>query len=250
MQKRSIREAFGRAAPAYDSVAHVQRRIADALLEKCVPRTGIAVDAGSGTGYGHEKLRALGLSCIALDHAAPMLRQSNVPGICGDIEALPLGTASISLYYSSLAWQWTDVSCASAEAARVLRDDGMLAIATLGPDTLRELREAFRQADDREHVRQFVPVEYYAPQLARAGFNAIEIQTIPFVAHAADFRSMLHDIKTLGAHVIDSRRPRGLFGVQGFRRAESHYEQRRDERGLPLTYEAVFITARRKQRSA
>lgn len=246
LQKRSIRAAFGNAAQGYDSVAHVQRHIADALLDRCMPGTGVAIDAGSGTGYAQEKLRTFGLSCIALDHAAPMLRRANGIGICGDIEALPLSLASITLYYSSLAWQWTDAARAIAEAARVLTPGGLLAVATLGPYTLKELREAFRQADNIEHVRQFVPAEYYAPQLARAGFNNIQVQRLPFVAHAHDFRSMLRDIKTLGAHVIDSPRPQGLFGVQRFRRAESHYEQLRDKSGLPVTYDAVFITARRK----
>jgi malonyl-CoA O-methyltransferase len=174
-----------------------------------------------------------------------MLRQRSGVSICADIEALPLRAASIGLYYSSLAWQWTDASRAIAEAARVLLPGGRLAVATLGPDTLRELREAFRKADDVEHVRQFVPADYYTPQLIEAGFDVIEVHRAPFVTHAADFRSILHDIKALGAHVIDSRRPQGLFGVQRFRRVESHYERLRDERGLPLTYDAVFISARR-----
>jgi hypothetical protein len=35
--------------------------------------------------------------------------------------------------------------------------------------------------------------------------------------------------------------------VQRFRRAEAHYERLREEAGLPLTYDAIFITARRRQ---
>jgi malonyl-CoA O-methyltransferase len=242
--KRAVRIAFGNAAARYDSVAHVQRRIADALLARCEETTGIALDAGSGTGYAREELRTLSASCIALDHAAPMLLHSGADGVCGDIEALPLHGACITLYYSSLAWQWTDAVCSIAEAARVLLPGGQLVVATLGPGTLGELREAFAQADAAEHVRHFAPASSYAPHLVAAGFEDIEINVSRFVAYAPDFRSMLHDIKTLGAHVVADR-ARGLFGIQRFRRAEAHYEGLREADGLPVTYEAVFITARR-----
>ena len=245
LQKRAIRAAFGNAAARYDDIAHVQRRIANALLARCQPGSGIVLDAGSGTGYVTEELRALGTSCLALDHAAPMLLQSRCDSVCGDIEDLPLRSACVALYYSSLAWQWTDAPRAIAEAARVMQPGGQLAVATLGPDTLWELRDAFRHADDAEHVRKFVAPENYAAQLATAGFESIEIQRLSFVAHAPDFRSMLHDIKALGAHIVGTRRPQGLFGVQRFRRAEAHHERLREESGLPLTYDTVFMTARR-----
>jgi malonyl-CoA O-methyltransferase len=245
LHKHAIRTAFGNAANHYDSVAHIQRRIADALLARCAPTSGMALDAGCGTGYAMEKLQTLSPSCVALDHAVPMLLRVQHSSICGDIEALPLRTASVALYYSSLAWQWTNASRSIAEAARVLQPGGQFMVATLGPATLGNLREAFRRADDAEHVRQFAPAETYASQLSAAEFENIVIDSLSFVAHAPDFRSILRDIKTLGAHVIDSRRPRGLFGLRGFRRAEAYYENLREDAGLPVFYDAVFITARR-----
>jgi malonyl-CoA O-methyltransferase len=254
LQKRAIRAAFSDAAANYDGVAHVQRRIADALLQKCHPVNGITLDAGCGTGYALNALRSLGGGCLALDHANAMLEKANdgggdVPRVCGDIEALPLRDSCIALYYSSLAWQWTEVARAIDEAARALEPGGQLAVATLGPDTLKELREAFQQADSDEHVRHFTAIDTYSALLQTAGFEAIEIQRTAFVVHAQDFRSMLHDIKTLGAHVVDTQRRQGLFGVQRFRRAETHHERLREPDGLPLTYDAVFITARRRPNS-
>lgn len=244
-EKRAIRAAFGKAALRYDSVAHIQRCIADALLAKCPATVGMALDAGSGTGYATEKLRALGTACLALDHAVPMLLALSGENICGDIEALPLRSACVALYYSSLAWQWADASYAITEAARVLQPGGTLAVATLGPATLGELRAAFRHADNIEHVRRFMPATSYAAQLAAAGFDGIEIQCKDFVAYASDLRTMLRDIKTLGAHVVGKPRPPGLYGVQGFRRAEAYYHSLREAAGLPLTYDVVFITAQR-----
>ncbi|MEC5387926.1 methyltransferase domain-containing protein [Uliginosibacterium sp. H3] len=245
LHKRAVRTAFSDAAARYNSVAHVQRRIADDLLARCAKTSGLALDAGSGTGYAKDALSELGTSCLALDHAVPMLLQSSGDGVCGDIEALPLQRASVALYFSSLAWQWTDASQSISEAARVLQPGGQLMVATLGPGTLAELREAFAQADDVEHVRRFATASGYAAQLLAAGFDHVDVSTKAFVAHARDFRGMLHEIKTLGAHVVDIHRPRGLFGIQRFRRAENHYEHLRKAAGLPITYEAVFLSARR-----
>ena len=68
--------------------------------------------------------------------------------ICADIEALPVAAHRFDLYWSSLAWQWNDPQRCLAEAARVLKPRGWLAVATLGADNFPELRHAFADTDD------------------------------------------------------------------------------------------------------
>lgn len=245
-EKQAVRAAFAAAATRYDAVALVQRRIADALLSRCTNSTGVALDAGCGTGYAQSVLsRLVDDGCISLDQALPMLK-TGTAAVCADIEALPLSSASVALYYSSLAWQWTNPRQAMAEAARVSRPGAQLAVATLGPDTLHELRAAFLRADENEHVRRFCGVDVYAPMAEAAGFTDVKIERMPFVSHAGDFRRVLMDIRSLGARVIGAPRSAGLFGVERYRRAEAWYESLRQREGLPVTYDAVLITARRK----
>ncbi|MFT3737045.1 MAG: methyltransferase domain-containing protein [Rhodocyclaceae bacterium] len=243
-EKRAIRQAFGRAASQYDSVARVQREVADALLARIAPGDGLALDAGAGTGYLCRALRQRGQACLALDHAAPMLIGTQ-QAVCADIEHLPVTTACLQLYASSLAWQWTQPAQAIAEAARVLQPGGQLRVATLGPQTLAELREAYRHADAHDHVRHFDTAELYAPLLQAAGFVNIRVERQRFHVHAASLRQGLRELRTLGAHVVSGNRPRGLSGARGFRRAEAWYEALREEDGLPFTYDVVFLSARR-----
>jgi malonyl-CoA O-methyltransferase len=245
-EKRKIRQAFSRAAASYDRVARVQRRICDALLTRLEPSaSGIALDAGCGTAYALPALTARGQQCIALDHAIGMLSAQHSAGICADIEQLPLRDACVEQYFSSLAWQWINAEAAIHEAARVLRPGGHLAVATLAPDSLAELRQAMRQADGREHVRSFAASEHYAAMLQAAGFSEIRIERQVFQDHADSLLSLLRDLKALGAHTLDGERSAGFLPRAALQRAAAFYEQYRVEAGLPLSYDVVFLLARR-----
>lgn len=243
-EKLAIRNAFDDAASAYDGVALIQRRIADALLARCSPDLPSPVlDAGCGTGYLARMVaaRRSAATVLRLDASARMLSQAGAPALCGDIEHLPLHEASIGSYLSSLAWQWTDIELASREAARVLNPGGRLMVATLCEHSLHELRDAFRAADDAEHVRDFHRQEAIAAALATAGLQA-RLTRQRFVAHAPTVRSLLRDIRSLGAHVLGQRR-QGLFGRTAWARMEAAYESLRTADGLPISYDVVFIDA-------
>lgn len=246
-EKRRIGQAFGRAAPRYDTLADVQRQIADALVAQLpAALSGVAVDAGSGTGYLGRQLvqRHPGLCLVSCDLAPDMARRSPLPALAADLEALPLAAASVDLYLSSLAWQWTDTARATAEAARVLRPGGRLRVATLGPATLRELGQAFRQADDAEHVRRFADADALRAVLAHGPWRDLQIERRLFRVHAPTVRDLLDSVRGLGAGVLPARRP-GLFGRHAWQRMEAAYETLREPAGLPLSYEALFISASR-----
>ena len=143
-----IRNSFERAAPTYDAAAVVQRRVC-ARLAAGLPAAITArriLDAGCGTGFALPLLhrRYPAARSIALDFAPAMLRHIGEPCwlLAGDLEHLPLGPASIDLYWSSLAVQWCDLARALAEARRVLADGGALAIASLGPRSVDFMKRA------------------------------------------------------------------------------------------------------------
>lgn len=242
--KNAIRENFSRAAANYDAHAQLQRRIADALLEYCPEHATKILDAGCGTGYSRKALQARSAHYLALDLALGMLAP-HAQGICADLEQLPLADESIDCYFSSLAWQWTDSRRASAEALRVLQPDGTLVVATMGPASLHEIRRAFLDADHLPHVRHFDPAEKLRLQLQESGFSDITIDQQAMQTHAPDLRTLLHGIKAMGARVVGTPRSSGLYGVQRFRRAIASYEQMREPAGLPMTYDVIFIRARK-----
>ena len=189
IDKRQVRRSFERAATSYDQVAVLQRAVADRMAErlqfiKHQPAT--VLDAGCGTGYARPLLQAhyADARLISLDLAIGMLRVARgtrpwwkklrpekVAYVCGDLESLPLQTGSVDMIWSSLAMQWcNDLDATFADIRRVLAPNGLLMFSTFGPDTLRELRQAFGQTDGYSHVSRFQDMHDIGDALMRAGF--------------------------------------------------------------------------------
>jgi len=248
-EKRAIRLAFDAAVDSYDAVADIQRQVASALFRHLPERLdGLFLDAGCGTGHGTRLLEA-GFSqaqIIGLDAALGMCRTGTRGSvICADIEALPLRTGSLALYWSSLAWQWTRPLEAATEAFRTLAPDGVLRVATLGPGTMHELRSSFGKADSFSHVRSFDTPEYHAEALQQAGFREIRLYRENLCGFFPDLPCLLRSIRRLGAHVITERR-RGLFGRQAWSSLSTAYETFRTEEGLPVSHDVIYLIAQKE----
>lgn len=277
MLKQRVRSAFGRAAATYDSAAQVQREIVDTLAGHLADRelpgppaepiSGRVLDAGCGTGYAFARLRELapGAQLIALDFAHGMLARldtdprgpataTTAPAapadtaphrLCADAEALPLADASIDLYWSSLALQWCHLPIALAEARRVLRPAGRLAVATLSEDTFHEMREAFALADRHAHTHSFLAPAAIGDALREAGFADATLVRQTHTARYPDLRSLLRAVKAVGANEMSGDRRRGMLGRRAWHAIEARYREHARDGLLPATYDVIYITARR-----
>ena len=248
--KARVRQSFERAASTYDSAADIQRRICGQLLQGLPgdAPVGRLLDAGCGTGYAQALLQARfpTAQALALDLSAGMLQQITAPcaRMAGDLEHLPLAAASLDLYWSSLAVQWCELPKVLQEARRVLRVDGRLALASLGPQTFHELRHAFADVDQYRHTLGFHSVDEIRQMASAAGFAAVDVQESTETAHYADFKSLLHAVKAIGANQIGDGQRRSLMSRQTFLRAETAFETLRTAAGLPLTYDVITLYAR------
>ena len=247
--KSRIRQSFERAAPTYDSAASVQRTICQQLIGCLSPdlKPKSVLDAGCGTGYALALLhsRFPDATTLALDLSPAMLQRISSPcaRLAGDLDHLPLAAASLDLYWSSLAVQWCDLVKVLHEARRVLRPDGQLAIASLGPATFHELRLAFADVDDYQHTLGFhTPVEIEA-MTRSAGFATVDLKNSTETAHYPDFKTLLRAVKAIGANQIGDGKRTSLMPRSAFSRAESAFEKLRTANGLPLTYDVITLTA-------
>lgn len=249
--KRKVAQAFSRAAESYDSVAQLQRDIADRLMHWLPHQVaGNLLDLGCGTGYAAPYLREHypRAPLLHLDLAHGMLtyarEQRPVVGahyLCGDAEQLPLADASVDLIWSSLAVQWCEQpDRLLAELARVLKPGGRCLLATLGPDTLYELKRAWAAVDDDVHVNSFIPLEQLLEHNTRLALGRCETEYK--VLRYNRLQELMHELKALGAHNVNSRRDQGLSSRQRLVRLLDAYEQQRMADGaLPATYEVYYL---------
>src|SRR6185369_915593 len=155
----------------------------------------LVVDLGCGTGASFDGLgrRFPRSALVGVDLAPSMLEQASRRApwwkralgtkprlVCADAERLPFATGSAQLMFSNLALQWCRPELVFAEASRVLAPGGLLLFSTFGPDTLRELRAAFRSADTHDHVNSFVDMHDLGDALVGAGFAdpVMEMETL------------------------------------------------------------------------
>ncbi len=262
LDKRQLRHAFERAAAGYDRAAVLQREVCDRMLSrldyiKYTPN--LILDAGSGTGYGSRKLtmRYPTTELLAVDIALtmhfqarppipwwkrlPLVRRNRTNYLCGDIELLPLKDACVGLVWSNLALQWcNDMNHTFSEVRRVLQPGGLFMFSTFGPDTLKELRQAFRSVDNYSHVNRFTDMHDIGDMLVHNGF-ATPVMDMEYITLTYDdVIGVMRDLKAIGAHNVTQGRSRGLTGKTGWQKTVNYYETLRTEGKLPATFEVVY----------
>jgi malonyl-CoA O-methyltransferase len=257
IDKRRMRVSFEHAADTYDAAAVLQREIADRLLARLdvvrlVPR--VILDIGCGTGYDarHLAKRYPRARVLGLDIAETMARRAQCQSglwnrmtgrcafFCGDGERLPLAPACVDMVVSNLTLQWCDPEAVFTEALRVLRPGGLLMFSSFGPDTLRELREAWRAADATPHVHGFIDMHDLGDMLVRAGFADPVMDMEHLMLTYANVMAVMRDLKQMGAHNVALARARGLTGKTRFARFRAAYEALARDGKIPATYEVVY----------
>jgi malonyl-CoA O-methyltransferase len=261
IQRQEVRASFDRASATYEAAAVLQARVSDELLARLEPfdfKPAVVVDLGAGTGRmtGELKKRYRRSLVVAVDLAPGMLHEARrhqqflrrFERVCGDAMRLPLADASVDVIVSSLMLQWCDPpDQAFAEIRRVLKPDGFVAFSTFGPDTLRELRSAWAEADGADqaynHVNQFTDMHDVGDAVVRAGLSEPVLDVERMQLTYPDAIALMRDLKAIGAHNVTAGRPRGLVGRARMQRMQRAYEAFRRDGRLPATYEIVYGVA-------
>ncbi|MFQ5911770.1 MAG: geranylgeranyl reductase family protein [Nitrospinota bacterium] len=140
----TVAERYDRIAHRYDSLVRVWRKWAghsgweqlEGLISRHVPKGGVVLDAGSGTGQVADSLlrraepsRVIGLDLSAgmLDRAQLKIADRRVSWIRGDLNHLPLADRSVDVVVSAWALEHLDDPKAGVrEFLRVIKDDGFV----------------------------------------------------------------------------------------------------------------------------
>ena len=161
--------------------------------------------------------------------------------LCGDFAQLPLAPNTVDLVWSNLALHWhPQPDRVFAEWRRILRVDGLLMFSCFGPDTFKELRNAFAAIDDGAHVLPFVDMHDFGDMLVNAGFSTpvMDMETITVTYDTVE--KLLADVRAWGGNPLATR-GRGLLSREkGGRLKDALEASRRADGKLPLTFEIVY----------
>ena len=256
LDQRLVRQKFERLAPGYDAASGPDQEIGARLMEHLEPvriEPALIVDIGAGTGSCARRLQKTYRKAriLAVDVAPAMLRaarrqaprfRSRQRFLCTDAQQLGITSGRADLVYSNLALLWcADLDRSFREVFRVLKPGGLLALSTLGPDTLRELRALWRQIDDLEHVHVFIDMHDIGDALVRAGFVDVVIDTELITLQYREPDGLFADLKRLGTGNLAPGRRKTLTG-RG--KVEKLRELFREARGpLSATLEVTYAHA-------
>ncbi|VAX07909.1 Malonyl-[acyl-carrier protein] O-methyltransferase [hydrothermal vent metagenome] len=260
-----VRRSFEQAAADYDKAAVLQREVGSRLLERLEyirfsPER--ILDLGSGTGFCQQALaqRYPVAEIHSLDLATGMLRQARKKiswlrrmkrrdhFVSADVYALPYASNSMDMIVSNLTLQWcADLVAVFSECQRLLKPGGMLLFTNFGPDTLKELRQCWSGVDAHSHVNQFADMHDMGDALLQSGFTDPVVDMEMITVTYKNVRSIMQDLKQIGAHNLTHGRARGLTGKGRLQQLERAYEDYRKDGLLPVSYEAIYGLAWRSE---
>lgn len=266
IDRRRVRDSFGKGARDYENHACVQKRVLDGFLEllkrECsVPRS--MLDVGSGTGMLLRSLRQMygNARAVGVDLAMGMSRKAreslSTDGrthfLTADAEHLPFPDSAFDLVVSTSTFQWlSEPDKAFSEALRVLIPGGLFCFALFGEKTLHELRTSYRSAlakagrmeEDRSHT--FLSRKEVKSALEQAGFTGCRVSSRMELDAHEDVPALLRSLKRIGAGSASPSALRGLAGKRVMLDMMQRYKtEYGNESGIPATYEIIFGVGRK-----
>ncbi|MCB2102610.1 MAG: methyltransferase domain-containing protein [Rhodobacterales bacterium] len=250
---RLARLSDGDRADAGFLFAEVGERLAD-RLDDVTRRFPLALDLGARDGLMGRLLNGRGgiETLIQADPSPALAALAPGMALAMDEETLALADASLDLVVSNLALHWVnDLPGCLIQARRALKPDGLFLAAMLGGETLRELRWALTEAEQRvsggvsPRVSPFADVRDAGALLQRAGFALPVVDLDEITVSYGDPLRLMADLRAMGeSNAVLARRrqpaPRRLLAEA----AGLYRERFGDADGrVPATFQVLFLTA-------
>jgi malonyl-CoA O-methyltransferase len=211
----------------------------------------LILDIGAGTGISSRALAKhyRKSRVVSLDLSADMLAlaKSNKPffsklsELRADANQLPIHSGSVDLVFANLLLPWIDnLSICLAEISRILKKGGVFAFATLGPDSLNELRRAWAAVDSDVHVRSFTDMHDVGDALLQNGLADPVLDVDYLTVTYQDTASLYRDLSACGARNSLGLRRKTLTGKNRFTEMENAITKETTSDRFTMTLELVY----------
>ena len=125
---------------------------------------------------------------------------SKVRQVQADVLRLPVPGHSVDLAFANLVLPWlADIDGCFTEVNRVLKKNAVFAFAGLGPDSMREFREAVQSLDMAMEICRFPDMHDVGDALMRAGLRDPVLDVDRLQISWSSFDAMLADLAACGA---------------------------------------------------
>jgi malonyl-CoA O-methyltransferase len=249
--KELVRDRFARSLAGYDAEASVQGRMARQLVAEVINYGGLGYESvleiGCGTGLlSRELARWLQVGRIVandlVEECGPLIETSmqEPPGVAfsfrrGDIERIGLPSAAFDLVASNAVFHWLDDPAGLLERlAAALREGGLLAFTTFGPENLREVAAVGGRGLRYRSIDEVVA-------LVERRFRILHYREDRDVLRFSSPLRVLEHLRRTGANGL----VRGGWTRGVLRAFEGEYRERFGEGDeVTLTYHPMLVVAR------
>jgi len=249
-ERHAARRAFDRAARTFSAASVVHDEARQRLLERLDfmrldPK--VAADVGAGHGAGGAELRARypAARVISIDSSVAMLCAARAgaaatAAIVADAERLPVKDGTLDLIFANMLLPWSRPEGVFREAARTLTSGGLFLFATLGPDSLEQLRRAWAAVDDRVHVHAFYDMHDLGDLAVASGLAEPVVDVDRMQLTYRDVDSVIRDLRSTGAVNLAAGRRRSLTGRMRWAGFVAALERERRDGRIPVTIELIL----------
>ncbi len=254
LDSKQVRRRFERAAAGFDAADFVHAVTREGLLARLQPLVvdaSTVMDLGSASCSTTQALskRFSRAHVISVDLAHAMLQHgrkkrtwfARTSYVQASAAALPFSEQCIDVVFANLLLPWVDdPATVFAEIARVLRKGGVFAFATLGPDSLLEIRRAWSDLDSNEHVNHFLDMHDLGDGLVNAGFADPVLDVDRLSISYESVEKLFADLTAVGGRNALRQRNRSLGGKQRFREMTEALRNSGTNGKITLDLELVF----------
>lgn len=246
--KQEIAKSFNKAASTYDDFSQFQDNVLANLKGMCPEGNfKLSLDLGCGTGNAASFLSVYSDHLVSLDLSLNMLKKSQQKSpdslvVCGDAETLPFHNNCFDFVFSSLSIQWCEsLNSIGREVERVLQSNGHFLVSTLSQDSMPEIAHCWRQIDGHTHINHYPNYDDLIAQISCAGLVPKQVVCEPMTMWFDSPKDAIDSLKKVGASVLVEEDERQIVTPAAWRAFLGEYERLRTEKGIPLTYQLVYL---------